>query len=129
MIKLQFIGNLGHDAVRKEVNGKAVLNFRAAQTQKFKDQQGVLNERTTWVDCSFWEHENVAPFLTTGRQVYVEGIPSLETYVTKAGEPAISLKLRVSKLQLLSNPREESKQTDDDAGINAVADVADDLPF
>lgn len=126
MIKLQFIGNLGHDVVRREVNGKTVLNFRAAHTQKFKDQQGVLNERTTWVDCSFWEHENVAPFLTTGRQVYVEGTPFLETYITKAGEPASSLKLRVSWLQLLSNPREESKQADE---INAVADIADDLPF
>lgn len=129
MIKLQFIGNLGHDVVRREVNGAAVLNFSAAQTQKFKNQQGVLNERTTWIDCSYWGNENVAPFLTTGRQVYVEGIPFLETYVTKAGEPAASLKLRVSKLKLLSNPREESKQMEDAAGINAVADIADDLPF
>jgi len=129
MIKLQFIGNLGHDAVRKEVNGRTVLNFSAAHTLKFKDQQGVLNERTTWVDCAYWERENVAPFLTKGRQVYVEGTPSLETYVTKAGEPASSLKLRVSKLQLLSNPREELKQADDVADINALADPADDLPF
>lgn len=129
MIKLQFIGNLGHDAVRKEVNGGTVLNFSAAHTHKFKDPQGVLNERTTWVDCSYWERENVAPYLTKGRQIFVEGIPSLETYVTKAGEPASSLKLRVSRLQLLSNPREESRQTDEVAEINAVADVADDLPF
>ena len=127
MIKLQFIGNLGHDVVRREVNTGAILNFHAAHTQKFKDQQGVLNERTTWVECSYWENENVAPFLTKGRQVYVEGTPFLETYVTKAGEPATVLKLRVSKLQLLAKPREESKQADDE--INAVADIADDLPF
>jgi single-strand DNA-binding protein len=89
----------------------------------------VLNERTTWVDCSYWANENVAPYLTTGRQVYVEGIPFLETYVTKGGEPATNLRMRVSKLQLLANPREESKQTDDVTEINSVSDVADDLPF
>ena len=128
MIKLQFIGNLGHDAVRKEVNGKTVLNFSAAHNQKFRDSQGVLNERITWVDCSYWGNENVAQFLTKGRQVYVEGTPALDSYVSKAGEHTNALKLHVFGLQLLSKPREESGQTDADE-INALADPADDLPF
>jgi single-strand DNA-binding protein len=129
MIKLQFIGNLGQDAVRREVNGKVVLNFSAAHNQKFRDQQGVLNERITWVDCSYWGNDNVAPFLTKGRQVYIEGRPSLDVYVSKAGEQTNALKLHVFGLQLLSKPREESSQTDDLAEISALADPADDLPF
>lgn len=129
MIKLQFIGNLGHDAVRKEVNGKIVLNFSAAHNQKFRDSQGVLNERITWVDCSYWGNENVASFLTKGRQVYLEGTPSLDVYASKAGEQTNALKLRVFGLQLLSRPKEESGQTDDLAEISALAEPADDLPF
>ncbi|SFD05144.1 single-strand DNA-binding protein [Chitinophaga sp. CF118] len=130
MIKLQFIGNLGHDAIRREVNGASVLNFSAAHTYRFKDQHGVQQERTTWVDCAYWERTNVGPHLTTGTQVYLEGIPSLEAYVTNSGEPAAGLKLRVTNLQLLGRRREGPRQFDDDIKeINDAASAADDLPF
>ena len=37
MIKLQVIGNLGKDAVVNNVNGKSVINFNVAHTERFKD--------------------------------------------------------------------------------------------
>jgi single-strand DNA-binding protein len=125
MIKLQFIGYLGHDAVRKEVNGTPLLNFRAAHTRRFTNQQGEKQEQTTWVDCSFWRQVNVAPYLTTGKQVYLEGIPTVESYVTRAGEPMAELKLHVTRLELLGKPNEESQRQDD----TTSEAVADDLPF
>jgi single-strand DNA-binding protein len=129
MIKLQFIGNLGHDVIRKEINGTSVLSFRAAHSRRFTNQQGEKKEHTIWVDCSFWEHVNVAPYLTKGTQVYVEGIPTLEAYVTNAGEPAAGLKLRVTNLQLLGSKREDSVQQEDTTVTNDIASEADDLPF
>ena len=51
MIKLQVIGNLGKDAVVNNVNGKSVINFNVAHTERYKDAQGVQKDRTTWVDC------------------------------------------------------------------------------
>ena len=44
MIKLQVIGNLGKDCVTNVVNGKNVINFSVAHTEKFKDAQGNLND-------------------------------------------------------------------------------------
>jgi single-strand DNA-binding protein len=129
MIKLQFIGNLGHDVIRKEVNGASVLNFRAAHSRRFTNQQGEKKEITTWVDCSYWEHVNVAPYLLKGTQVYVEGIPTLESYVTLAGEPAAGLKLRVTNLQLLAAKREEFVPPDELTVTNENGSEADDLPF
>ncbi len=41
MIKLLVIGNLGKDAVLNNVNGKNVINFTVAHTEKYKDAQGV----------------------------------------------------------------------------------------
>ncbi|MBD0352663.1 MAG: single-stranded DNA-binding protein, partial [Flavisolibacter sp.] len=40
MIKMQVIGNLGKDCVVNNVNGKSVINFTVAHTEKYKDSQG-----------------------------------------------------------------------------------------
>ena len=48
MIKLQVIGNLGKDALVNNVNGKTVINFNVAHTERFKDAQGNQKDRTTW---------------------------------------------------------------------------------
>ena len=48
MIKLQVIGNLGKDAVLNNVNGKSVINFTVAHTERFKDAQGVQKDKTTY---------------------------------------------------------------------------------
>ena len=39
MIKLQVIGNLGKDCITNTVNGKTVMNFTVAHTEKFKDRK------------------------------------------------------------------------------------------
>ena len=49
MIKLQVIGNLGKDCNVKEVNGKNVINFSVAHSERYKDSQGNQKERTTFV--------------------------------------------------------------------------------
>ena len=40
MIKMQVIGNLGKDCVTNLVNGKNVINFNVAHTEKFRDANG-----------------------------------------------------------------------------------------
>ena len=54
MIKLQIIGNLGADCIQKEINGKNVINFNVAHTEKFKDAQGNVVEKTIWANCAYW---------------------------------------------------------------------------
>ena len=124
MIRLQFIGHLGHDAIQKNVNGKAVLNFRVAHTERFKDQYGQQQERTVWVDCAYWEHEKVGPYLTKGTQVYIDGKPSLEMYDNREGERMAALKLHVFALQLLSGKRKDELPVP-----GQEEEVNEDLPF
>ncbi len=102
MIKLQIVGNLGADCMLKEVNGKNVINFNVAHTEKFKDSQGNLKERTTWVNCAYWtDRTAVAQYLKKGKLVYVEGTPEAEAFTNKENQPAATIKLRVRDLQLL----------------------------
>ncbi len=102
MIKLQVIGNLGKDALVNNVNGKNVINFNVAHTERFKDAQGNQKDRTTWVDCAYWtDRTAVAPYLKKGTQVFVEGQPDVRTYTTQDGRQGASLTLRVLSVQLL----------------------------
>ena len=104
MIKLQVIGNLGKDCVVNLVNGKNVMNFTVAHTEKFRDAQGAQKEKTIWVDCAYWSDKTgIAPYLKKGQQVYVEGNPDIRTYTTNDGRQAATITLRVSTVQLLGN--------------------------
>jgi len=112
MIKLQIIGNLGKDCIVKEVNGKNVINFSVAHTERYKDSQGNQKERTTWVECAYWtDRTAIAQYLTKGRTVYAEGSPEADAYTNKEGQPAATLRMRVQNVQLLSNNSNEGTNT------------------
>ncbi len=102
MIKLQVIGNLGGDCIQKEVNGKTVINFNVAHSEKYKDAQGNPKERTTWVNCAYWtDRTAVAQYLTKGKTVYAEGTPEADGYTNKEGQVSATLRMRVQNIQLL----------------------------
>src|SRR6202008_4566230 len=104
MIKLQVIGNLGKDCVTNAVNGKNVINFNVAHTEKFRDAQGNQKDKTIWVECAYWtDRTGVAPYLRKGTQVYVEGTPEVRTYPKNDGTTGVSLSLRVQTVQLLGS--------------------------
>lgn len=102
MIKLQIVGNLGKDCIVNNVNGKNVMNFSVAHTEKFKDSQGNPKERTTWVECAYWSDRTaVAEYLKKGTLVYAEGSPEADAYTNRENQPAATLRMRVFSLQLL----------------------------
>lgn len=141
MIKLQVIGNLGKDCVTNNVNGKTVMNFTVAHTERFRDAQGTQQEKTTWVECSYWSDRTaVAPYLKKGTQVYVEGTPEVRTYPKNDGSTGASLSLRVFSVQLLGTRSEggnsggsfqpaASSNQNYNASAAVGADANDDLPF
>jgi single-strand DNA-binding protein len=102
MIKLQIVGNLGKDCITKEINGKNVINFSVAHTERYKDAQGNPKERTTWVECAYWtDRTAVAQYLKKGKMVYAEGAPEADAYMNKENQAAATLRMRVQSLQLL----------------------------
>ncbi len=140
MIKLQIIGNLGKDCIVKEVNGKNVINFSVAHTEKFKDSTGAQRERTTWVECAFWtDRTAISPYLKKGQLVFVEGSPDAEGYMNKENQAAATLRMRVRDVQLLGGRTENnqgssnsnsSSSSNNHAGVTAeMEEPADDLPF
>jgi single-strand DNA-binding protein len=130
MIKLQVIGNLGKDALVNNVNGKNVINFTVAHTERFKDAQGNQKDRTTWVDCAYWtDRTAVAPYLKKGTQVFVEGQPDVRTYTTQDGRNGASLTLRVVSVQLLgSRPEGGSSDNSSNNGYQSAPSYSQSAP-
>jgi single-strand DNA-binding protein len=142
MIKLQAIGHLGKDCITNTVNGKNVINFSVAHSEKYKDAQGNLVEKTIWVECAYWtDRTAIAQYLRKGTQVYVEGAPEVRTYPKNDGTTGASLSVRVQSVQLLGGKSENTSTApatqgnnynntrEQSVGQEAMSEPVDDLPF
>ncbi|QEC72780.1 single-stranded DNA-binding protein [Arachidicoccus ginsenosidivorans] len=121
MIKLQVIGNLGRDCTVNNVNGRTVINFSVAHTERYRDSTtGELKPKTIWVECAYWtEKTAIAPYLKKGTQVYAEGTPDTRSYTTQSGENKISLTLRIHNVQLLGSRPSDGYNQDAGAGAGS----------
>jgi single-strand DNA-binding protein len=131
MIKLQVIGHLGKDCTTNVVNGKHVINFSVAHSERYKDATGVQKEKTTWVECAYWtDRTAIAPYLKKGQLVYAEGSPEARAYQKGDGTAASSLTLRVLTIQLLGGSRGESgSDAGNESGGAGSTEEGDNLPF
>lgn len=138
MIKLLIIGNLGADAVIKEVGGSSYISYSVCHTERSRDGK----EFSTWVNVMQKTNDSnpkILPYLTKGTQVYVEGNPSAGAYVDGDGKARASLSLWSFKVDLLGSPRgsenaspQEVKQKPKKEAINyddVMEDDSNNLPF
>jgi single-strand DNA-binding protein len=86
--KVILIGHLGRDAETKFTPaGVSVTSFSVATNRRWKDQQsGEWKEETDWSNVVLWRQENLANYLTKGKQVYVEGRLQTRSYDDKDGK-------------------------------------------
>lgn len=110
MLVLEVIGNLGADAVIKELNGQKFIAFSVAHTESYTDTQGQRHERTTWVSCLKYGESAVLNYLKKGTRVFVRGELSAKTYEA-AGAVQVGINCRVRELQLLGGNKADQPGT------------------
>ena len=128
MIKMTVIGNIGADAVQRETNGRKYTTFNVAVSTKFKNQDGSETERTTWISCARDGQSPIDQWLKRGRQVYVEGTPSVSMFTDNQGHPNCNLKLAVHRIELLGG-RDESQQQNQQQQTLTPQAGQDGVPF
>ena len=97
---ISIIGHIGRDAeVKATRTGTMVCSFSVAVSRRGKDKE----DTTNWYRVSIWREwgEKLAPFLVAGKQVFVMGTPSLNTYTDKQGEFRASFEIMADTVQLL----------------------------
>ncbi len=101
--KVILVGHLGRDAETKFTpSGAAVTKFSVATTRNWKDQQtNEWKEETNWTNVIVWRQENVANYLTKGKQVYVEGRLQTRSYDDKDGKKVYTTEVVADEIILL----------------------------
>ncbi len=101
--KVLLIGNLGRDAETKFTpSGISVTRFSVATTRSSKDQQtNEWKEETNWTNVVLWRQENLANYLTKGKQVYVEGRLQTRSYDDKDGKKVYATEVVAEEVILL----------------------------
>jgi single-strand DNA-binding protein len=101
--KVILIGHLGRDAeTRFTPSGVAMTKFSVATNRRWKDQQtGEWKEETDWANVVLWRQENLANYLTKGKQVYVEGRLQTRSYDDKDGKKQYATEVVAEDVLLL----------------------------
>ena len=145
MLQVEIIGNIGNDAKVKDFNGKKYIAFNVAHSEKFKNQQGVETERTTWVSVLKPGESAVAQYLKKGTPVFVRGDLSVKAYKDNAGNWQVGVNCLAREVQLLpGGKRDQNAGTQQEAPAEPATSTnvssapaasetgegnADDLPF
>ena len=136
MLVVEVIGNIGADAVIKDLNGQKYIAFSVAHTEGYTDAQGQRHERTTWVSCLKYGESSVLNYLKKGTRVFVRGDLSAKAYEA-GGTMQAGINCRIKELQLLGGNRTEQPEArpapasapEPQAPATNRADETDDLPF
>lgn len=123
--KAMLIGNVGKKPeVKTFENGNKVVTFTLATTDRYKDRDGNVCEKTEWHNITVFGKvcEFVEKFVDKGSQVFVEGKIRTRSWEMQNGEKRYSTEIMATALELLG--KREGKR--DDAENESVND---DLPF
>jgi single-strand DNA-binding protein len=101
--KVILVGHLGKDAETKFTpGGAAVTRFSVATNRRWKDKQsGEWKEETDWSNVVLWQSENLATYLTKGKQIYVEGRLQTRSYEDKDGKKVYATEVVADDVILL----------------------------
>lgn len=103
--KVILIGNLGADPeIRYTQSGSAVANFRIATTERWKGQDGQVQEQTEWHNIVAWKRlaEICSEYLSKGSKVYIEGKLQTRKWQDQSGADRYSTEIVAREMKMLS---------------------------
>lgn len=106
MLKAEIIGNLGHDATTRQINGKDYVCFDVAHGERQNRER-----RTVWISI-LWAGNggNLLQYLRKGATVFVRGDFSAKLYTNRDGNVNISQSIMAREVQMCSFAEREQTQ-------------------
>ena len=135
-------GRLTADAsVHSIKDDRQVVNFSIAINDRYKTKAGEQREKTTYVDCAYWQSVKVAEWLKKGTVVELNGRIGVNAYVNQQGDAVGKITCHTKEVKVLAFPARKEETEDTPATGKAKgnangkrngkskAEDKDDLPF
>lgn len=110
--EITLIGNAGHDVeLRFTSTGRQVANFSVAVNERWTDNEGQQQERTTWVRIVCWmaRAEFASKYVTKGKRMLIRGkLTGAEGWYKDDAINAIPV-VKAEMIQFLDPKPEEEK--------------------
>lgn len=103
--KAILIGNLGADPeIRYTQSGTQVATFNLATTERFKGQDGQMQESTEWHKIVAWKKlaEICGEYLHKGSRVYIEGKIQTRKWQDQSGNDRYTTEIVAREMKMLS---------------------------
>lgn len=126
MISLTFTGRLGRPAeTRHTQSGDKATSFAVATDLGWGDKK-----KTLWIDCTIWgdRGEKLAPHLTKGQAVTIQGRPDLRTW-DKDGKHGAAITCTVQELELMGGKKDDQPSSSGGGGWEPPHDLDDEVPW
>jgi len=130
--KVILIGNLGADVeLRYTQSGAPVASFRVATTERWKGQDGQMQEQTEWHSCNAWGKlaEICSKYLQKGSKVYIEGSINTRKWQDKSGNDRYSTEIKVREMKMLDSRGGGDRSGSAGADGSAPPTGDDSVPF
>lgn len=142
--KVILVGNLGRDPeIRSTQNGDKVANLSIATSERWRDRDNQIQERTEWHRVVIFGRvaEIAERYLKKGSKVLVEGKLQTRRWTDNAGQERYTTEVVLSgfgeNLTMLDRPSDRDNEPDNFSGskknyehMPQINDVLDDLvPF
>ena len=128
--KVILIGNLGRDPeLRYTSGGTPVANFSVATTERWRNQEGEMQEHTEWHNIVAWRRlaEVAGEYLKKGSRIYLEGKIRTRTW-EQEGQKRYRTEIMLDNMLML-DARGEPGQPAGDSGFEPDQISDDDIPF
>lgn len=106
--KVIILGNLGQDPeVQITQSGKHVAKLSIATSEKFKKQDGTMQEKTEWHRVILWnkQAELAGKYLRKGRKVYIEGKIQTRSWDDQSGQKRYTTEIVGNQLVFIDSTR------------------------
>lgn len=104
-------GRLGRDPELKQVGQNQVCKLAVATSERWNDQSGQLQEKTTWHNVEFWgkQAENVAKFFSKGDEIIVIGDVTSDEWIDQQGQKRTAQKVKGFKFDFVGGASQQAQ--------------------
>ena len=119
-------GRITKDIEIRQFDNSSVGRFTlAVERPKYKDKE----KETDFIECSMWNADKLAQYLTKGKPIAVVGSIQTRTWDDKDGNKRKSVEVKVDRISFLPDSKRDGQAPAQSNEYQEVPFTEDDLPF